>query len=89
MRELKQQLKECQVQAAREREHLTGIYEGKVATLDQALEERDHEVCVCIGGEGMYAHAYVMSFNYVRTYVNEMHVFEMNFLYLDSRHSCT
>ena len=44
MKELKQQLKESQVQAAREREHLTRMYEGKVTTLDQALEERDHEV---------------------------------------------
>ena len=51
MKELKQQLKESQVQAAREREHLTKIYEGKVAALDQALEERDHEVGVdvCVG----------------------------------------
>ena len=49
MKELKQQLKESQVQAAREREHLTRMYEGKVTTLDQALEERDHEV----GCEGM------------------------------------
>lgn len=54
---MKQQLKESQVQAAREREHLTKIYEGKVAALDQALEERDHEVrvggcrwmCVAVG----------------------------------------
>ena len=46
---LKQQLKESYVQAAREREHLTKIYEQKLSSLQLTLEERSHEVGVSKG----------------------------------------